>query len=139
MNSKQPLTIITAALFIASFAFACSDSTSATEEDRNRQTFGLILESNGQTVGSVVTEDALEGDNTLTSEAFFISITITDSNFTQPMDVTLDHEAGRCFIGNVFSEERRDMPCTYERFLDSPEGLRVTAEDGDGEVALLDL
>ena len=120
-------------------AIACSDSKSATEEDRNRQNYDLILVDNGQTIGSVVTEDTLEGDDTRTSEAFFITITISDSNFGQPLDVTLDHATGRCFIGNVFSGERRDMPCDYQRFLDDPEGLRITAEDGDGEVAILDL
>lgn len=139
MNSKKPYTLIAALLLLVFIPLSCSDSTSSAEEDRNRQQFNLILQSNGQSVGTVVTEDALEGDDTRTSEAFFITITISDSNFGQPLDVTLDHADGRCFIGNVFSEERRDMPCAYQRFLDDQDGLRITADDGDGDVAVLDL
>lgn len=140
MNSYPKLTSLNAVvLFVLFTTFACSDSTSATEEDRNRQTYDLILAENGEIIGSVVTEDALEGDDTRTSEAFFVTITITNSEFTQPMTVYLDHSNGRCGIGNVFSEERRDLPCEYELFLNEKEGLRVIAEDGDGDAALLDL
>lgn len=140
MNSVKKAVIITTifGLFVYA-ATACSDSTTASEDDRNRQSYDLILVDSGANVGSVVTEDALEGENTLTSQAFFITITITNSEFTQPMTVNLDHSNGRCGIGNVFSEERRDLPCEYELFLDEKEGFRVIAEDGDGDVALLDL
>ncbi len=127
-------------LFLVFTILSCGDSsTSSGDEDRNRQQFDLVLQSSGQSVGTLVSEDALEGDNTLTSSAFFVTITITDSGFTQPMTVYLDHSNGRCGIGNVFSEERRDLPCTYELFLDEKEGFRVIAEDGDGVVAVLNL
>lgn len=139
IRNNRSLTIITITLIIAFLSFACSDSTSAAEEERNQQQFDLVLQSNGQSVGTVVTEDSLEGDDTLTSNAFFVTITITDSGFTQPMTVYLDHSNGRCGIGNVFSEERRDLPCTYDLFLDENEGFRVIADDGDGDVAILDL
>ncbi len=134
---SAPLKILS--LFLIALLIACSDSSTSADEDRNRQTFDLILADNGQTVGSVVTEDALEGDDTLSSTAFFAIVTITESGFTQPLTVRIDHPNGRCGIGNVFSEERRDLPCSYDLFLNEKQGFRVIAEDGDGDIAVLDL
>lgn len=133
-NTKSFIIIVVFGLITAIFA-GCSSSTSAADEDgdpeNETQTFELVLSSDGSTkVGTATTEIITPDSDAYIDEGFFITLEISAANFEAPFDISM--RGGQCGTWDVQTDEKAEMPCEYDRFLDDPSDLKVTSEDGSG-------
>ncbi len=131
---KSLLILLAFGLSTAMFA-GCSSSTSANDEDgdsnNETQTFDLMLSSDGSTkVGTATTEIITEESDAYIDDGFFITLDISASDFEAPFDVSM--KGGQCGTWDVQVDEKAEMPCDYDEFLDDPSGLKITSEDGSG-------
>ncbi|MEX0905506.1 MAG: hypothetical protein WD604_08750 [Balneolaceae bacterium] len=115
----------------------CGSTTSANEEETDKQerTFDLVLAADDSKIGTITTELITEEDDAYIDEGFFITLNISASDFEGPFDINMVDSDSHCGTFDVQSGEKAEMPCNYDDFLDDPEGLTVTAEDGQGEDA----
>lgn len=116
----------------------CGSSTSANEDeetDKQERTFDLVLSSDDTKIGTVTTEIITEDDDAYIDEGFFITLNISASDFKGPFDINMVDSDSHCGTFDVQAGEKGEMPCNYSDFLDDPEGLTVTADDGQGEEA----
>lgn len=141
-NLKAPVKIPLFNLLMMMLAVAlvtgCSSSTGNDDDNKNtrEKTFDLVLSSNGSTkVGTITTAEITEGDDAYIEDGFFITISVSDSDFEPPFDVNFVDSDSHCGTFNVQPGEKGEMPCNYDDFLDDPSELTVTADDGDGDDA----
>lgn len=120
----------------------CDSSTSANGEDeeensnKNSRTFDLVLSSDNSTnIGTITTSEITEDDDAYIDEGFFVTIELSDSDFSPPFEINMIETSGQCGTWDVEPDEKAEMPCDYEYFLSNPGDLVVTSEDGDGEDA----
>lgn len=121
------------------FMVACGSSTSANDEEETEnqeRTFDLVLSADESTkIGTVTTREITESDDAYIDDGFFITLTISTSDFEGPFDINMVDSDSHCGTFNVQPGDKAEMPCTYSDFLNDPAGLTVTAEDGDGAEA----
>lgn len=120
----------------------CDSSTSANGEEeeknsnKNPRTFDLVLSSDNSTnIGTITTSEITEDDDAYIDEGFFVTIELSDTDFSPPFDINMTEVSGQCGTWDVEPDEKAEMPCDYEYFLSNPGNLVVTSEDGDGEDA----
>lgn len=133
---KKPAVALMAIGLVTVFSAGCESSTSANEEEKETRTFDLVLSSDNATkVGELTTSEITEGDDAFVDEGFFITISLSDTDFSPPYSVDMQEGGGICGTFNVQPDERGEMPCDYASFLSDPGQLIVTSENGNGEEA----
>lgn len=131
---KSLLILMAFGLMTTMFA-GCSSSTSANDEDGDSndetRTFDLMLSADSSTkVGTATTEIITEESDAYIDDGFFITLDISASGFEAPFDISM--QGGQCGTWDVHVEEKAEMPCDYDEFLDDPSSLKITSEDGSG-------
>ncbi len=117
---------------VSVFAAGCESSTSANEQKETR-TFDLVLSSDSATkVGELTTSEITEDDDAFIDEGFFITISLSDTDFSPPYDISMQEGGGICGTFNVQPDEQGEMPCDYQSFLSDPGQLTVTSDNGNG-------
>ncbi|MDZ7773197.1 MAG: hypothetical protein U5K31_10745 [Balneolaceae bacterium] len=129
--------LLMAVLTFGMLALAGCDSPTSSEDGATEtRTFDLILSSDNSTkVGEITTSEITEESDAYIDEGFFITITLSSTDFNPPFGVDLTEAGGICGTWDVQPDEKAEMPCDYEQFLDAPDRLIVSANNGDGEEA----
>lgn len=120
---------------MATMFSGCSSSTSANDDNdssnNETRTFNVMLSADSSTkIGTAETEIITEESDAYIDDGFFITLDISASDFEAPFDISM--KGGQCGTWDVQVDEKAEMPCDYDEFLDDPTGLKITSEDGGG-------